>query len=139
MAWLSKKNQFSILAGLIFIIALFAIVILSLKTYWFWPNRADEEERVDANTFQAVFLQGDQIYFGKLKDIDSKYPILEDVYYVKLDEPKSTTGRLVKLGIFEPHGPQDKMIINREYIIFWENLKLDSPVVQTIQNLKSNP
>ena len=60
--------------------------------------------------------------------------MLSDVYYVKINE--GGTGQLVKLGAGEPHSPKDEMIINQDHILFWENLKVDSPVVKTIQNMQ---
>lgn len=142
MAWIFKKNQFSpILAALAVIIGLLLVVILGFTVYYLFSKNAEEaeeKERIDQATYQAVFLANDQIYFGKLKGIDSQYLILDDVYYVKLEDENATSGRLVKLGIIEPHGPRDQMIINQEHILFWENLKPDSSIVQTIRNLKLN-
>ena len=94
----------------------------------------DKQDFIDSVVYQAVFLTNDQIYFGHLKNIDPSYLILSDVYYVKVDE--GGAGHLVKLGALEPHGPQDKMIINRGQVLFWENLKADSQVTKTIQNMK---
>lgn len=139
MAWIFKKNQFSeTFAAAAVIIGLLLVIILGFAVYSLFSKNADETERIDRTTYQAVFLEGNQIYFGKLRDIDSQYPILEDVYYVKLEDEKATSGRLVKLGIIEPHGPKDQMILNRNYILFWENLKQDSKIIQTIRSLKSN-
>lgn len=89
---------------------------------------------IDKSSYQAVFLSNDQIYFGHLKNPGSDYLILTDVYYVKVNE--SGAGQLVKLGQIEPHGPKDEMTINREHILFWENMRPDSPVVKTIQSMQ---
>lgn len=94
----------------------------------------DKKDFIDPTTLQAVFLTNDQIYFGRLKNISSDYLILSDVYYVKVNE--GGAGQLVKLGQIEPHGPRDEMIINQDQVLFWENLKVDSPVVKTIQSIK---
>ncbi len=94
----------------------------------------DKNDFIDPDAYQAIFLTNDQIYFGHLKNISSDYLILSDVYYVKIDQ--SGTGQLVKLGAGEPHGPQDKMIINQDQVLFWENLKFDSQVIKTIQNMQ---
>lgn len=139
MGWILKKNQFSqIFAALAIIIGLLLTIILGFAVYSLFSKNAEETKRIDQATYQAVFLSDDQIYFGKLRGIDSPYPILDDVYYVKLEDENAISGRLVKLGIIEPHGPRDQMIINREHILFWENLKPDSSIVQTIRNLKIN-
>src|SRR3989338_3038483 len=97
-------------------------------------DRYDKKDFIDSSTYQAVFLTNDQIYFGNLKNTSSDYLILSDVYYVKIDQ--SGSGQLVKLGSGEPHGPKDEMIINQDQVIFWENLKPDSTVVQKIRTMK---
>lgn len=97
-------------------------------------NRYDKKAFIDSTTYQAVFLTNDQIYFGYLKSISSDYLILFDAYYVKVNE--SGTGELIKLGRIEPHAPRDEMIINQDHVLFWENLKPDSTVVQKIRSMK---
>ncbi|MBI4120173.1 MAG: hypothetical protein HY454_01775 [Parcubacteria group bacterium] len=98
-------------------------------------DRYDKKDFIDSTTYQAVYLTNDQIYFGHLKNTGPNYLILADVYYVKVNEDGA--GQLVKLGQIEPHGPKDEMVISREHILFWENMKPDSPVVKTIQSIQS--
>ena len=43
---------------------------------------------------------------------------------------------LIKFGT-ELHGPEDRMVINRDHILFWEDLKPDSTVVRSITNYKN--
>lgn len=100
--------------------------------------------------WQAVFLTNGQVYFGHLKDADRQYGTLEEVYYLQVQQPlqetaATTTGQmagvgqqagqqqlvLIKFGT-ELHGPEDKMVINRDHILFWEDLKSDSTVVRSI-------
>jgi len=97
-------------------------------------DRYDKKDFIDSTAYQAVFLTNDQIYFGRLKNVGPNYLILADVYYVKVNE--GGAGQLIKLGQIEPHGPKDEMIINREHVLFWENMKPDSPVVKTIQSIQ---
>ena len=122
------------------IITAFSLVVMAvmvgtviLKDFFKYDNY-NKHDFIDPSTYQAVFLNNDQIYFGRLKSINSDYLILSDVYYVKVGE--SGAGQLLKLGTIEPHGPQDKMIINQDQVLFWENLRLDSQVVKTIQGLQ---
>lgn len=98
---------------------------------WFKYDR--KSNFIDSDLYQAVFLTNDQIYFGRLKNISSDYLILSDVYYVKIN--KDGAGQLVKLGAGEPHGPKNEMIINQDQVLFWENMRIDSQVVKTIQNM----
>jgi len=118
----------AVLAVAVGVISIFPAII-SLKY-----DRYDRKDFIDSSTYQAVFLTNDQIYFGNLKNTSSDYLILSDVYYVKIDQ--SGSGQLVKLGSGEPHGPKDEMIINQDQVIFWENLKPDSTVVQKIRTMK---
>jgi hypothetical protein len=104
---------------------------------------------VDAGKFQAVFLNNDQVYFGKIRDISDDELVMTDIYYLQQSsnqqqsvgqaaESKDTDQAnlsLVKLGE-ELHGPQDEMRINRDQIIFWENLKDNGKVAEAIKNYK---
>ncbi len=99
---------------------------------------------VSPNTWQAVFLTDGQVYFGKLEDENSKYATLRNVYYLKygssLQQEKIGQGatsqsnlNLIKLG-GEAHGPQSEMFISKDKILFFENLKESSSIVQAIRN-----
>lgn len=87
------------------------------------------EENIDKSTYQSVFLSNGQTYFGKITKITDSQITLEDIYYLKTDNPNV---ELVKLGN-ELHGPQDKMYIERKEVQFWENLKQSSKVSQAIK------
>ncbi|MDO8715769.1 MAG: hypothetical protein Q7J73_03055 [Dehalococcoidales bacterium] len=92
-----------------------------------------------SNKYQAVFLSNNQVYFGKLYNAGSDYPVLRDIYYLQVTQvlqpkdPKSPAQQinLVKLG-GELHGPEDEMRINKGQILFVEDLKSDSQVVAAI-------
>lgn len=127
----SRKHIISIAGVLVVVNLVLIAVLLSMKLYL---NGRDFDKVIDSNAYQAVFLDNDQIYFGHLKNIGlSEYLLLADVYYVRVNE--DSVGQLVKLGQIEPHGPTNEMIINRDYVLFWENLRSDSPVVKSIQNM----
>ena len=89
--------------------------------------------------YQAVFLVNNQVYFGKLKNYSKEYIILRDVFYLQTaqaltGDEKDQPGQkfsLAKLGN-ELHGPEDKMFIPKERILFWENMKEDSQVASLI-------
>lgn len=123
----------------VIIVAALSIVLLGAEVSKLVSSNI---KRVDQEAYQAVFLSNDQIYFGYLRNEDSQYPVLKDVYYVQVGEisnekNKVPAGRIVKLGETESHGPRNEMIINRDHILFWENLNFDSPVVQQIRNLQN--
>jgi hypothetical protein len=99
--------------------------------------------------WQAVFLTNGQVYFGKVTKEGSQKVILQDIYYLQVTQPLQTSGEgqaqapaqnelsLVKLGN-ELHGPQDQMRINTSQVLFIEDLKSDSRVVEAINNYKSS-
>lgn len=96
----------------------------------------------DPSSYQAVFLTNNQVYFGKLIGESRDYATLNDIFYLQVAQPlqPSQPGgqvNLVKLGN-ELHGPADVMRINREHILFVEDLKEDSQVVKAITNYKAN-
>lgn len=106
-----------------------------------------------ASGYQAVFLTNGQVYFGKLANANSDYPILKDIFYLQVVQPPlqgnqqgqstSTSQQqpqisLVKLGN-ELHGPVDEMHISRAQILFYEDLKSDGQVVKAIDAYKANP
>jgi len=133
------RNKYTSIIVAVGLVAIGAIAGAVIDSPWLTDfaryDSYDKKDFIDPDAYQAVFLMNDQIYFGRLKNISSDYLILSDVYYVKISE--SGAGQLVKLGIGEPHGPKDEMIINQDQILFWENMRFDSQVVKTIQNMKS--
>ena len=105
----------------------------------------DESRFVDKKKYQAVFLNGGQVYFGKIGEFNGKYLTLSDIYYLRVNQqvqPGQTTSQndvsLAKLGN-ELHGPEDRMVINKTEVQFWENLKDDGQVVKAITEYKKNP
>ncbi len=89
--------------------------------------------------YQAVFLDNGQVYFGKLSHKGDPYMILKDVYYLQSGAAGvDQTGNLSlqKLGN-EAHGPEDQMEINKDHVLFMENMKNDSKVVSAIKQHKS--
>lgn len=103
-------------------------------------NGIGSQSYIEKDSYQAVFLSDGQIYFGKLANTDKDYATLEDIYYLQVQDNtqpvqqgESTAAQitLVKLGN-EIHGPQDKMVINSDQILFWENLKDDGQVADAI-------
>ncbi len=100
--------------------------------------------------YQAVFLTNGQVYFGKLSDVSATYATLNDIYYLQVTQPPLQGSQpegaqqqqpqlsLVKLGQ-ELHGPVDEMKINREQILFYEDIKEDGRVMQAIREYQKNP
>lgn len=123
----------SIIKGVTY--AAIAVLVLWLVTNY-TTLRGPAFPSVSEEKWQAVFLGGGQVYFGKLVDLNSDYVTLSDVYYLKeTSDLQQSNLNLVKLG-GELHGPEDVMYIHKASISYWENMKESSRVVQSIQDSK---
>lgn len=132
------------------VVMLFSLTFLALAVIGFIMNyRGKDESRfVAKDKMQAVFLNGGQVYFGKIRELNNKYVGVTDIYYLRVNQqvqPKQGEEQsqqdisLVKLGC-ELHGPQDQMLINRDQVVFWENLKSDGQVAKAVEAYKeANP
>ncbi|HUP26227.1 MAG TPA: hypothetical protein VM124_01110 [Candidatus Limnocylindrales bacterium] len=88
--------------------------------------------------YHAVFLDNNQVYFGKLRRFadSARFVSLKDVYYLRdISEAAVLNFDLIKLGS-EIHSPEDEMHINISKILFWEKLKDDGPIVTAILNFE---
>lgn len=135
----TKKKLLALGVGLALAIA---VVLLSgLFLY-----RSSTAATIDSGKYQAVFFTNGQVYFGKLKQVNANYFKLTDVFYIQAQEAdaaasnsenpqqtsnESTDIRLIKLGS-EVHGPDDAMIISKDQVLFFENLKKDGKVSDSI-------
>lgn len=144
----SRKGMPKVM-GITAIVLLFSSTILIVAVLLFMAftgNGKGEARLVDTSKMQAVFMNGGQVYFGKITGLNSKNIVLEDIYYLRVNqqvqpdaEPKGDDISLVKLGC-ELHGPEDRMVIKQDQTIFWENLKSDGKVAQAVNQFKSqNP
>lgn len=125
------------------------IIILGVIGWFAWSNMQNAGTAIDSSKYQAVFFTNGQVYFGKLKPFNNEYMQLTDIYYLqtqtKDDEadsknPQKTSTdqndvQLIKLGD-EIHGPEDQMILSKDQVLFYENLKSDSKVAQSIEKYK---
>lgn len=117
-----------------------AVVVVAVFVWQFWGPTSANFPAVSGSDWQAVFLTNNQVYFGHLRDYNRSYAVLRDVFYLRVAEPlqqgatpPGPTLNLVKLGA-ELHGPQDLMYIPKDKVMFWENMRKDSQVVQAISN-----
>ena len=112
----------------------------------FGPPINREAKFVQTDKYQAVFVNvngtnGGQVYFGKITSLTPQYIRLANVFYIQNQstDQASSNYNLVKLGC-ELHGPTDEMVINRNEVFFWENLKSDGQVAQkAAEYYKQNP
>lgn len=97
------------------------------------------------DTYKAVFLTNGQVYFGKILNERGAYVRVRDIFYLQVrqtiqpregaEQPAQNLD-LIKLGD-EVHQPTDEMRVNRDQILFIENLKSDSQIVTAIKDFKA--
>lgn len=129
------------------------LLVAALVFGWFaYSHMKGAMSAVDSGKYQAVFFANGQVYFGKLQMLDKQNMKLTKVYYLKsptdsadgASNPQATNSsseddnnvQLIKLGN-EIHGPEDSMIINRDQVLFFENLKNDSEVSKLMKDYEA--
>lgn len=140
-------------SGLVGKLLVISLIVVSVSVTAFvgmtiFNDTAGEADLVKTEQYQAVFLSDGQIYFGKIKDVQAEYLVLEDIYYLQVeqqvqpdrgndDQQAQPRVSLAKLGS-ELHGPEDQMFISRLQVLFWENLKNEGQVVTAITDFVNN-
>jgi hypothetical protein len=137
-----KRNKQKLIALVVGVVIAAVVILLS---GWFL-YRSSTAATIDSGKYQAVFFTNGQVYFGKLEQVNATYFKLTDVFYIQAQESEaenaesknpqqtsaqSTDIRLIKLGS-EVHGPDDEMIISKDQVLFFENLKKDGKVSDSI-------
>ncbi len=132
----------------IIVAAIIAVAIVALGIWWAVGNISKSTTAIDTSKYQAVFFTNGQVYFGKLHTFNDDYMKLTDVYYLQSQateddskNPQETSSdqsstTLIKLGD-EIHGPEDEMVISKDQVLFFENLKKDGKVSQSIEKFKN--
>lgn len=120
-------------------IVIVVVLLLAGGAGYFWWTTKD----LQSNNYQAVFLTNGQVYFGKLASKRGDYLVLTDIYYLQANkaiqpgaEVEKQDMALVKLGS-ELHGPTDRMEINKDQVLFIEDLSETSKVMEAIKNYKA--
>jgi hypothetical protein len=142
-----NKNKLKYVA-----LGLAAAILLAVFVVGGWMlYRSSTSAYIDGNKYQAVFFTNGQAYFGKLEKLNGDYFKLTDIFYLEApaakgddpENPQATSSenapdvQLIKLGN-EVHGPDDEMIISKDQILFFENLKTDGKVSDTITKYLNN-
>ncbi len=135
-----RAEVFTVLLGI-------ALLLVALALYAGLASPHTESKQINTKEYQAVFLTNGQVYFGKVTDLNSKYLVLNNVFYIENNSSSSSSTTqaqnsnytLRKLGTTELHMPEDKMVVNRDTVTFWENLKDNSQVVTKINEYYKNP
>lgn len=140
----AKSFGFHYISGLVLLVSI-AILSVAVIGFLMFFKTNKENGYVDNDKMQAVFLNGGQVYFGKIRVLNNKYVGMNEIYYLRVNQqvqPKQGQEAqqdisLVKLGC-ELHGPQDEMFINRDQVVFWENLKGDGEVAKAVEKYKKD-
>ncbi|OGL34580.1 hypothetical protein A3F05_01515 [Candidatus Saccharibacteria bacterium RIFCSPHIGHO2_12_FULL_47_17] len=138
MGRLMRIELFTVIVGSALLLAAVALYL------GFSGGVGSESKKINDKQYQAVFLNNGQVYFGKIQGLNNKYVDLTNVFYIENNastgtQTQSTNYTLRKLGTTELHSPEDEMIINRDQVTFWENLKDSSQVVTKINEYYKNP
>lgn len=140
-----RIEMFTVLLGI-------ALLLVAVALYAGLSSPNAESKQINTKEYQAVFITNTlgggiqtSVYFGKISELNNKYLILKNVFYISPasneanTQNQNTNYTLVKLGVNELHQPEDAMIINRDAVTFWENLKDTSQVVTKIKEYYKNP
>lgn len=122
------------------IILSLALLLVAVAALFAWQYLSSP---IMTNRYQAVFLNNGQVYFGKLHGYYGAHPYMTDVYYFQAN---TQTGKvngnsdqlLVKLGQ-EVHAPENKLLLNKDAILFVENLTDGGKVVDAIKQSGIKP
>jgi hypothetical protein len=117
------------------------IILAVIGSILFFMSRRSGGLNRNQSEWQAIFLDNGQTYFGQVNTENDDSVIIKNVYYlVGMTNPqqvaeadKNKDFALIKLGS-EVHGPFDEMRINREHILFVEDLRGDSKIVKAIDD-----
>ena len=134
--------------GFVLFFAVLAIIIAGITVLVMRSGGTPTVSKINHSEYQAVFLNSSdgQVYFGRLSSMNKDYYLLTDIYYVRVQQvqPNNSTTTtsssnisLAKLGN-EIHGPEDAMYINKNNVMFWENLKETGQVVKAIRQYQKN-
>jgi hypothetical protein len=123
------------------VLILLIVVVLVVRNQLFRVGLASllapsVSEQIDRNAYQAVFLTGGQVFFGKLQQENDEYFLLYDVFYLSVPDQPGAQGQLIKRGN-ELHGPKEPMIIPARDVLFIENLRDDGEVAVAIRKFKA--
>lgn len=137
-------------------IAITVLLIATLLAAGWYAYSMNAGRFIRNDRYQAVFLANGQVYFGKLQEVGGNYIRLSDIYYLQVQTPQpagdgvndaeknnqqnteaSKSPQLIKLGE-ELHSPEDEMLISKDQLLFWENLKDGGKVADAIKDYKKS-
>jgi hypothetical protein len=141
----SKDSKLGKILTIAVAIVVAGLIIFAIATMA-GANGSSEEKLVNKSKLQAVFLNTGQVYFGKITQLNNKYLVVTNIYYLQSanangggNNNAQSNLTLIKLGC-ELHEPYDQMTINRDQVTFWENLQDNGQVAKAVSTwVKQNP
>lgn len=149
-------GKLSIMPWAILLVVILAVLIgaVLFRDRIMPKNTASNKNAASMGTpsgYQSIFMTNGQVYFGKLTGSTEQFMTLKDVYYLQLIQKPGLQGSqqgqdqsqqaaadqqltLRKLGRDELHGPVDEMKINRDQILFYEDIKEEGAVMKAIRD-----
>ena len=118
------------------LIALVALAVALGRQYLQRPPGVADQ--IDKNAYQAVWLTTGAMFIGHATVGDDSIS-LTDVFYLSASNDAAQpqqVGQLIKRGS-ELTGPREPMLIELRQVLYVENLRDDSQVVQAIKRFKS--
>jgi hypothetical protein len=101
------------------------------------------QQHIMKDRYQAVYLSSGKIYFGKLQNTGGDYLTLTQAFTTQdLTAPatqnskqqiQQTQTAITKLSQ-QVYGPDDTIALSSKQVLFWQNLRDDSKVVQAIKS-----
>jgi hypothetical protein len=127
----ASKNLLYVLIGL----GLISVIIAC----WVYIFKSNPGNYIESGNYQAVDVGSsgnDQIYFGKIVNVNSQNLVLDNVYYI----PNSSKGSNIQLQpvVCQIDKPSDRMVFNRSSVNWYQNLQPSSQVSSAIDNYKKN-
>ncbi len=122
------------LRNLSWITTVAAVIMAAALATLAYQGLSQRTTQLGDTEYHAVVLANGQVFFGRLANLGTDYPTLENVFYIQPHlvnpETKQVANVLVKRGQ-EWHAP-DRMILNRQTVMFIEPVKADSQVAKLI-------
>jgi len=129
-----------------FVLPIAGVIIASILGLLAWTSMRNAGMAIDSSKYQAVFFENGNVYFGKLQSANGEYYKVTSVYYPQTQTSGATSPEdqqpaaanqnnitLLKLSD-AVHGPEDEMMIAKDQVLFYQNLRSDSRVAQLIED-----
>ncbi len=130
--WFKRKNSQQ---RMVWILPFLAIAL------WFWGptlvTRFWIAQAVTSNNYYAVYLDNNQTLYGHLRSVGLETIKMTDVYYLQsVQVGDQATTNLVKRGSSEISQPENFIYIDRDHVVYWEQVGVNSQVMQVIKQNK---